>query len=274
MSDHPHFDVTAFHVVVRRELATVVRTPTFAVLLAGFAAITLGVAAIGGGVAGGFVPTVVDLLVPVEVLVPIVAFAFGYRALLGDRDRGELDVLSTYPLSRLTYVVGVFVGRAVPLLGGLLVALVPVAVLVATTGGHESQIYAAQSGIDSVVLYGRFVIVTGLFALVMLAAALAVSAVSSSGRGALALVAVLWLVLGLGADLGLAAALERGLVAPDWLVQALALGPNSAYRGLVLQTVVDAATTTSVTAAAPPVNCLALVAWTAGVLWLTVRASW
>ena len=73
--------------IVGRELRTVVRTRTF--LLLGFAltAVLLGAAWVGGGLGAGYVATTVDLLTPLELLVPIVAVAFGYRAVLADERR-------------------------------------------------------------------------------------------------------------------------------------------------------------------------------------------
>ncbi|ELY89232.1 copper ABC transporter permease, partial [Natrialba hulunbeirensis JCM 10989] len=106
--------------IIARELRTIARTRPFYLLALALAAVVLGVAWTGGGIRAGYVPTAVDLLTPLELLVPVVAVAFGYRAVLADEQRGELDVLETYPVSSRSIVLGVYVGRVI----GLLVAIV------------------------------------------------------------------------------------------------------------------------------------------------------
>lgn len=265
------FDRDRCRVVARRELETVARTPAFWALFAGLAVVTAGLTWTSN--ANGFVPVVVDLLTVVEVLVPLVAFAVGYRALLADRRRGEQSVLSTYPLSRSTYVVGVFVGRAIPLLAGLAIALAPAGILVALNAG-EWTVLATHRGLDSGLLYVRFVGLAGVYALAMLAVALAVSAVADGTRSAVALLALTWLAIGLGVDLVLSAAVDAGLVGPQLLPTVVAASPGSAFRGLVLATTVDVATSESL-AAATPVGCLgALLAWTVVALAIARHRTW
>ena len=65
--------------VADRELTTVVRTPAYVLAAAGFVVVVLGLALASG--LTGYVPLAVDLLAPVEVLVPLLAVAFGYRSL-------------------------------------------------------------------------------------------------------------------------------------------------------------------------------------------------
>ncbi|MFC7081678.1 ABC transporter permease [Halorussus caseinilyticus] len=119
--------VNRLFAVVGRELTTVVRTRAFLALAGGFAAVVAVLAWTAGAV--GYVPLVLDLLTPVEVLVPALALAFGYRSVLGDDERGELDVIRTYPVSRATFVLGVYLGRAAALLVALVVPLLGVALL-------------------------------------------------------------------------------------------------------------------------------------------------
>lgn len=268
MTDERRFD--GLDPIFRRELITVRRTPVFVVLVAGLALSALAIAWAGSGAESGFVPSVVDLLTPVELLVPVLAFAFGYRVLLEDRLRGELAVLSTYPLTRPALVGGVFLGRAVMLVGGVVIALLPVIVLVWLTAGANVSVFATHSGTDSVILYLRFVALTALFALVVLAAALAVSAVARSTRGAVGLVIVLWLLAAIGFDLSLVAGLTRGYIEVESLAILQAISPTAAYRGLVLQTVVQSASTTPLRAAAPVVNLAGLLVWLVASLLITM----
>ncbi|SEH12727.1 ABC-2 type transport system permease protein [Natronorubrum sediminis] len=252
--------------IVRRELRTVVRTRTFFVLALAFAAVVLGIAVVGESIQAGYVPTLVDLLTPLELLVPVLAVAFGYRAILGDDQRGELDVLETYPVSGRELVLGVYLGRAIGLLATVVVPLVIVAVAVAVTEGSQLSIYATHSGADSPVLFGRFVVLTALFALSVLAIAIAISSVVSGTRSALALAVVALVILLVGMDLAIAYGFSIGIIGDSELVYTLVLSPLSAFRGLVFESAVVVASGTGPDVAAPISSLVSLVGWTVGSL--------
>lgn len=249
-------------VIARRELHTVVRTGTFLVLTAVLAVVLLGVAWVGGGLRAGYVPTAVDLLTPLELLVPAVAVAFGYRAILGDAGRGELEVIRTYPVSSWQLVVGVYLGRAVGVVVAVGIPLVLVFLAIALTGTESVQVYATHAGADSPVLFARVVVLTVLFALVVLAIAIAISAVAGSARSALALALVALVLVIVGADLALVYGFGAGIVGDDSLLYTLALSPLSAYRGLVLETAVVVAAGTGPQTASPIASLFGLGFWT------------
>jgi ABC-type transport system involved in multi-copper enzyme maturation permease subunit len=220
--------------VAQREFQTVRRTPMLLLLSVGFVLLLAGISWLTA--TGAYLALVLDVLTPVEVLVPVLAFAFGYRAILGDRESGELDTLRTYPLSRGRYLLGVYLGRAVAMLVVVLAGLGLSAVFVPTSGGRELTLTASHSTVDSPALYLRFVVVTAIFALVVLAIALLVSATARSSRGGLALATGAVLALVVGLDSALVAALSGGFVSPGGVTALLALSPNSAYRALVFET--------------------------------------
>jgi ABC-2 type transport system permease protein len=217
--------------VAEREFRTVVRTPMLVVLAAGFVGLLVGLSWLGSS--GAYLALVLDLLTPVEVLVPVLAFAFGYRALLGDRESGELETIRTYPIRSELYVLGVFLGRAVVVIGVVVLGLAGAAALVPLGGERQLTVIASHATVDSPALYLRYVVLTALFALAVLAVAILVSATARSTRGGLALAtgAVLMLVVGL--DSALVGALTGGFVSPDGLTALLAVSPNTAYRALV-----------------------------------------
>lgn len=259
-------------VFAQREFRTLVRTRTIWLLAAGYVLVVLGFSLATG--AGGFLPVTLDLLAPMEVLVPLLAFAFGYRAIFDDAMRGELETIRTYPVSRPRFVAGVFLGR----LGGYLpVVLLPMALaaLVVVFGGTEQvSVIAAHGTVDTPVIYLRFVTVTALFAVVALAIAIAVSALARSTREALALVVVLFVALVVGFDASIVAGLAGGVVPPGALDTLLALSPTSAYRGLVLSAVVGEAYTRGAPTAPAALNVLGLAIWWAFSLAVSVRTVW
>ncbi|WP_134672577.1 ABC transporter permease [Halorussus marinus] len=256
--------------VAGRELTTVARTRAFLALAAGFGAI---VGVLGWtGEAVGYVPLVLDLLTPVEVLVPALALAVGYRAILGDRERGELDVLRTYPVSRPTYVLGVYLGRASALVVAVAVPLVAVAALVPLFGGVGTTVIASHGAADSPVLYLRFVVLSAAFALVLAATATAISAAATTTRTGLVLAVALGLALVIGLDAGIVAGLAGGVVPDEALGAALSLSPNSAFRGLVLSTVVGGVESSAPVSSAAGV--VGLLAWLAGSLAIATLTVW
>ena len=249
--------------IVRRELRTVARTGTFLVLTGVVSIVLLGIAWIGGGLRAGYVPTAVDLLTPLELLVPIVAVAFGYRAILGDEQRGELEVLRTYPVSSWQLVVGVYLGRAAGVIVAIAIPLVVVFVAIAMTGAETVRVYATHAGADSPVLFARVIVLTVLFALVVLSVALAISAIAGGTRSALALAVVALVVLLVGADLAIVYGFATGVIGDSSLVYTMALSPLSAFRGLVLETAVVVAAGTGPRTASPIASLFGLGLWTA-----------
>lgn len=257
---------------VERELVTVRRTPALLVTAAGFGVVLLALAWAGGST--GYVPVVLTLLTPLEVLVPTLAVAIGYRAIRADAQRGELELLRTYPITRGETVVGVYLGRAVVLLVALFVPLSLVATLVLVTGGAQSTVFPTHGGADSVLLFVRFVVLSALYGLVTLAAAIAVSSAARSLRGAIALGTGLIVVVAIGLDLALVAGLAAGVVPDGALQWLLAASPNSAYRGLVMQTVVAAVGASTFDAAPAAANLLGLSLWLAAGLGLARETLW
>lgn len=256
--------------LVTRELKTVARTRTYLVLSVALAAVFLGIA-LAGSVSAGYVPTVVDLLTPLELLVPIVAVAFGYRAIVADELRGELDVLATYPVTAREHVLGIYVGRAVGLLVAIATPLLLVGGAVALRREEPAAIYATTAGADSPLLFGRFVVLTLAFALVVLAVALAISAFAGGTRSVLVLAIVALIVLLIGLDLALVFGLSAGYLPETALLETLAVSPLSAYRGLVFETVITTAAGTGPKTASVPASLLGLTAWLVGSL---TAATW
>jgi ABC-2 type transport system permease protein len=251
--------------VVGRELRTLVRTYTFAVLSVALAAVLLTIVGLGSASAG-YVPTVVALITPLELLVPIVAVAFGYRAIVADEERGELDVLETYPVTAREHVLGVYVGRAIGLVVAVGVPLILVGASVALLREEPLRLYATHAGTDSPVLYARFVVLALAFAMAVLAIALAISAVASATRSALALVIVGLVVLLVGLDLALVFGFATRIIPDTALVHTIAVSPLSAFRGLVFETVVTAAAGTGPRTASPIASLLGFAVWTLGSL--------
>ena len=261
-------------VVATRELRTIARTPALLSLAAAFAVSLVAVAWAGTGGGGGFVPLTLDLLVFVEVLVPLLAVAFGYRSILGDRETGELDVLRTFDVSRFAYVGGVYLGRALALVSIVVGSLFAVGLAVPFLSVDVSTFLAVNAAADSGVRYVRFVVLSVIFTLVVLAVMVAISAAARTVRTAFALATTFAAVLVLGIDTTLVAGLAAGLVSEESLATLLALSPNSAFRGLVLSTAVGTVSGAAVSAGTPLTNLAGLGWWWLGGVGVAVWRVW
>ncbi len=218
--------------VAQREFQTVLRTRVVALLAVGYVGLVVALTLLSAP--GGYLPAVLDLLLPHEALVPVLGFALGYRAVLGDHERGEIEAIRTFPVTAGEYVLGVYLGRLVPFLGIVLLSFVGVGVTVATVGGETVSVVAVHDTVDTPVVFLRFVVVTAVFAAVVLALAVLVSTAARSTRAGLALATGLVLALVVGFDSSVVAALSGGLVSASDLTAMVALSPNAAYRSLVL----------------------------------------
>jgi ABC-2 type transport system permease protein len=258
--------------VVERELTIVARTPAYIATAVGFAAIVWWLAFASS--LTGYVPLVADLLTPVEVLVPLLAVAFGYRAIQADAASKELDVLRTYPLRPRTYVVGVFVGRATAVLSLVFVTLLVAGLFVPLFGPPANPVIATHGGDGPFGTYLRFVLLATCYAAVVLAAVVAVSTVAARGRTAIAAAVGVFVILTVGLDLGLVAALSSGVVGPDGLRYLLALSPNSAFRGLTLALSVRTVEAATLPLSAVLADLVGLALWLVGSLVLATLSVW
>lgn len=261
-------------VVATRELRTIGRTPALLSLSVAFAVSVGAVAWAGTGGGGGFVPLTVDLLTFVEVLVPLLAVAFGYRSILGDRETGELDVLRTFDVSRIAYVGGIYLGRASALVSVVVGSLLAVGLVVPFLMADVPTFLAINAAADSGVRYVRFVVLSVAFTLVVLAVTVAISAAARTARTAFVLATAFAAALVLGIDTTLIAGLAGGVVSADGLTALLALSPNSAFRGLVLSTAVGVVGGAEVSAGHPLANAVGLLWWWLGALAVAVWRIW
>lgn len=259
-------------VLAQRELDAVVRTRTYLVLVVLFGVAILSIPALGG--AGGYLPLVLNLTTPVELLVPVLAFAFGYQAVRTDAERGELDVVRTYPVDRATYVIGVFLGRSATLLPTVLVPLTLAAAFVPLTSQPTPSFLASAATVDDPLYYVRFVVLATAYALVTLGIALGVSSVARSRRHGLALTVTTLLILVLGLDIAVIGGIATAVVNPDGLGTVLMISPASSFRGLVLAFAATPIEGVSVPAPTVLPAIIGLVVWLVGALSLATVAVW
>ena len=163
-------------------------------------------------------------------------------------------MLETYPVSSRTYVLGVFLGRAVALVAILGVPLLAAWAYLATTTPETPTLFAIRRGGDSPIAFARFLLLTLVFGL----AVLALSALAGSRRSALVLAGAGLVAVVVLFDLLVLRGFTAGVIPDGALLAVLALSPTSAYRGLVLETVLQSPGT-AVVQAIPLLNVLGLL---------------
>ena len=261
-----------FVAVFDREWKTVARTRLYWVVAVGFAVTVLVTSLIGG--ISGYVAVVLKLLTPLEILLPVLGAAFGYRALLVDRASGELAMLRTFPLSRLAYVSGVLVGRLTLLLGVVTTSLLLVGLVVPFATGGSNQYLLRQTTYNGPLLYVRFTVLTALATVVFGTVVTAISAAASESRRAVALAVLLVVGLTIGLDLAIVTGYAVDVFSKETLPWLLAMSPASAYRGLVLELVIEPAAASSIEGGWVLANVIGLLVWLVGSLAVATRLIW
>lgn len=174
----------------------------------------------------------VFLAAPLKLVVALTALVAGAGAIAGPRACGQLMLVLGLPVERRALVAGVFLGRAVVVLGALAIGLLAVAaVLMVVYGSVPAARVVALGGL------------AGLFALAFTAVAVGLSAASPSPQraaaaaiGAFVLFEFFWGVVPAGVHYLVEGSLP-GPVVPAWVVLLERLQPMAAFdaaTGLVL----------------------------------------
>ncbi|MBV0925875.1 ABC transporter permease [Halomicroarcula limicola] len=231
-----------------------------------FAAFSVAVVAFGASTAGPgrFDAALVSLVELGVYLVPLVALAVGYDAVVGPEASGSLALVRSLPAPAWTVVVGKYAGRAGALAGSLLVGFAPGLVLA-----------TALTGPDAVGPYAVVALAALLAACGFLALGLLVSTVARERTHALGLALAVWLwfvllheLFALGAiaalDLSETGVVVAVLTNPAACFRVLALAQFDALAGGLAAAVREAGLSipvTLVTALAWVVGPVALAAW-------------
>ena len=197
-------------------------------------------------------------------LVPLVALAFGYDAIVGPATAGTLELLFALPIAQRRVVTGIFAGRALALASALLLGFLPGAVLVLLFGA-----------VTDLAIYAVVALAAVATAISFLALGVLISALARGKTHALGAVLLCWLWFVLLHDLlalGAIAALDLSGTAVGAMVLA---NPADCFRVLALsQLDIAAGGVGSVLAAADlsvALVALALAGWTLGSAWLAAR---
>ncbi|MXV63204.1 ABC transporter permease subunit [Natronorubrum sp. JWXQ-INN-674] len=214
-------------VVAETEYRLAVRSRWAIALTAIFAAFALGLTTFSGSSVSpaGFERVVASLAVLAVYLVPLVALAFSYDAVVGREESGWLQTLFALPVSRAWVVLGTVLGRATVLASATVVGF-------GVAGGFLLLEYGV-AGFDA---YVGFLVGTVGLGLAFLSMGVLLSTLAAEKTHALGFALLLWAWFVLVHDL-----LALGLIAAFGLsetaVSAIVLAnPTGIFRALVLGT--------------------------------------
>ena len=223
-------------------------------LFAAFGAMVLTVS--GSAVGPDGVGRVIASLTSLSVyMVPLAALAFGYDAVVGREEQGWFDVVFALPVTRARVVAGAFFGRAVVLVGAIVVGF-----------GFTGLLLVRAYGAAAAEAFPGFLAATAGLGVAFLSIAVLLSTVAREKTHALGVALVVWVWFVLVHDL-----LALGVVAafdlPDAVLSVLVLvNPASVVRVLVLSGLGTTAgggfsAAMAGTGLSPIVLTAALVAW-------------
>lgn len=107
-------------VVARKEFRDDLRNYWVVAIASAYAGLALAIAYFGAVTAGrigftSFAATMASLTTLAAFVVPLIGLLIGHDAIVGERDRGTLALLLSYPLSRVDLAVGKWLGHSVVL---------------------------------------------------------------------------------------------------------------------------------------------------------------
>ena len=165
--------------------------------------------------------TITSLVSLVIYLIPLIALLLGFDAIVGERERGSLDLLLALPITRLELLLGKYLGLAAALSLSTVAGFGLVALLLGT-----------QAGKAVLTPYLNFMGSSVLLGLVFLSLAVMLSVLASDRTRASGLAIALWFFFVLVFDLLLLGllVLTGGQAGGDWFAWALLLNPADVFR--------------------------------------------
>lgn len=256
--------------IARKEFRDRLRSRWALTVAAVFTVFALSIAYFGAAQQGavgfrGIELTIASLVSLAIYLMPLIALILGYDAIVGERERGSLDLLLSLPITRFELLLGKYLGLTAALALATLLGFGLVGIAIGWQGGRYALFH-----------YGGFMLSALLLGMVFLSLAVLVSTVARSKSAASGAAIGLWFVLVLIYDLMLLGALvasQGGM--PAWLVSLLVLlNPTDIFRLLnifsleELKSLYGLATVVPDTLTEPWALGLAMAAWIAAPLGL------
>ncbi|PVY57947.1 MULTISPECIES: ABC transporter permease [unclassified Simplicispira] len=241
-------ELTQIFTVAAKEFRDRIRNRWVLAVALVFAVFSLVIAYFGGAQQGavGFRSiefTIASLVSLVIYLIPLIALLLGFDAIVGERERGSLDLLLSLPITRLELLLGKYLGLAAALTLSTLVGFGLVAVLLYQ--------HVSWAGLYH---YIGFMISSVLLGLAFLSLAVLVSVIARDRTRASGLAIAMWFFFVLVFDLLLLGVLvgTGGRFGGDAFAWLLLLNPADVFRILNVFSLDDVRTLYGLASIVPP----------------------
>jgi Cu-processing system permease protein len=187
--------------------------------------------------------TITSLVSLVIYLIPLIALLLGFDAIVGERERGSLDLLLALPITRFELLLGKYLGLAAALSLSTLTGFGLVAVAL-----------AAQMGTEGLAPYAGFMGSSVLLGLAFLSLAVMLSVFASDRTRASGMAIALWFFFVLVFDLLLLGLLvvSGGAIGSGWFPNTLQLNPADVFRVMNVFSLDDVRSLYGLTSIVPP----------------------
>ncbi len=214
--------------IARKELRERLRSRWVLAVAAVFTLFALVIAYFGAAQQGavgfkGIELTIASLVSLAIYLVPLIALILGYDAIVGERERGSLDLLLSLPITRVELLLGKYLGLAAALAVSTLAGFGLVGILL-----------VVQGGVGALFHYSGFVLSAILMGMAFLSLAVLLSVLTASKTTASGAAIALWFAFVLVYDLVLLGVLvlTEGALPAALVSGLLLLNPADVFRVL------------------------------------------
>lgn len=266
-----HFKPIA--ILARKEFRDRIRNRWVLAVTLVFAVFALVIAYFGAAQQGavgfrGIDVTIASLVSLVIYLVPLIALILGFDAVVGERERGSLDLLLSMPLTRLELLLGKFIGLSAALACSTVIGF-----------GLAGMLLIQSQPAAALFHYGGFMLSSVLLGMAFLSLAVMVSVFAPDRGRASGMAIALWFFFVLVYDLLLLGGLvvTGGQVGAQALPYLLLFNPADVYRILNIFSLEDVRTLYGLTTVFPPQLAHPAVLGAVMVVWIVAPlalASW
>ncbi|RZI42771.1 ABC transporter permease [Herbaspirillum sp. HC18] len=223
---HKHFDFAQVRIIAGKEFRDRIRNLWVLAVALIFSLFALAIAYFGSAQQGsvgfrGIDVTVASLVSLAIYLVPLIALILGYDAVVGERERGSMELLLSMPITRFEILLGKYLGLAA-------------ALAVSTVAGFGAGLLPLATSLSTgdMIHYLGFVLSAILMGMAFLSLSLLVSVLASDRMRASGVAIALWFFFVLIFDLVLTGALvvSQGSLSSTVFGTLLMLNPADVFR--------------------------------------------
>jgi Cu-processing system permease protein len=190
-----NIEISQIRVIAAKEFRDRIRNRWVIAVAVIFTAFALAIAYLGSAQQGevglrSIEVTIASLVSLVIYLIPLIALILGYDAIVGERERGSLDLLLSMPITRLELLLGKFLGLSAALASATL-----------TGFGLVGLLLAYQIDLGSLDHYAGVMVSAILLGMVFLSLAVMVSVMSKDRARASGAAIAVWFLFVLVYDL-------------------------------------------------------------------------